>query len=153
MSWSDCWRSFGGILLKFWGTPRGYASVAYTKADTEKFRAWDLRMKFRAFSAVVLGATLTLAPSCGLGTAGTAGAAGTAGDAAQNQGRLTARPAARTTWPAVAAGSHRLGLADERDGIVYVPTGTWPARLPLIVLLHGAGSGSQRQLERFQAAL
>ncbi|MDG3006109.1 alpha/beta hydrolase [Paludisphaera mucosa] len=52
-------------------------------------------------------------------------------------GRLSARPGRLTE--AAAAGLHRLGMDEIRDGLLYVPVGYRPKRpAPLVVVLHGA---------------
>jgi phospholipase/carboxylesterase len=52
--------------------------------------------------------------------------------------RLTARPGSPTIPPV--RGMSRLGLGDQRDGMLYVPqTYTGATALPLMVALHGTG--------------
>jgi phospholipase/carboxylesterase len=54
------------------------------------------------------------------------------------QATLRARPQAGAAGPALAPGTHLLGLGEDRDGLLYVPRAIAdPA--PLLVLLHGAG--------------
>src|SRR5918911_1702863 len=54
-------------------------------------------------------------------------------------GRLTARPGPNATGDA-RTGVHRLGLAEHRDALLFVPTSYRPDRpAPLAVGLHGAG--------------
>ena len=62
-----------------------------------------------------------------------------AGTAAAGDGRLRARPGPVTGEAEPERGLQRLGLAAERDGLLYVPAGYTPARpSPLVVMLHGA---------------
>lgn len=62
------------------------------------------------------------------------------------EGRLTARPVPQTTY-ASRPGLHPLGLANGRDGLLYVPASYTSARpTPLVVLLHGAGGNAQHGL-------
>jgi phospholipase/carboxylesterase len=65
------------------------------------------------------------------------------------QGQLLARPpepALTGRWP-LPPGTHPLGFAEPRDGLLRVPDG--PERpLPLVVMFHGAGSHGQRGLYR-----
>ncbi len=70
---------------------------------------------------------------------------------AASSGRLTARPPAEAParWP-LPPGLWPLGMGGERDGRLRVPSAPAPAGrpLPLIVMLHGAGSGHERALRR-----
>ena len=72
-----------------------------------------------------------------------------AADAAR-QSRLSARPRASITTPFV--GERALGLDAARDGILRVPPHKEGTRLPLIVLLHGAGGSGVGLLRRFGTA-
>jgi phospholipase/carboxylesterase len=57
-------------------------------------------------------------------------------------GRLAARP--RTPAQASAPGLHALGLARDRDALLYIPSGYRADRpAPLAVMLHGAGGTAQ----------
>src|SRR5690349_16615596 len=102
------------------------------------------RMRFRTSAFLLAAATLALFPRCTPAASVTAEV---------QDGRLVARPAARSAPATLTAGAHPLGLGGDRDGLVYVPGGTLPPRLPLVVLLHGAGSDSSRLLPRFRSAL
>lgn len=63
------------------------------------------------------------------------------------QGRLAARPHAPPTEPPLPPGEQPLGLADGRDGVVYVPAAVDPGRpAPLVVCLHGAGGTGARSI-------
>jgi phospholipase/carboxylesterase len=63
-------------------------------------------------------------------------------EGAAADGRLQARPAAPTA--AIKPGEHRLGLISGRDGTLYVPRAVAPQRpVPLLLMLHGAGSSAQ----------
>lgn len=64
-------------------------------------------------------------------------------------GRLTARPPTGRTYGPEPAGEFPLGLVDGRDGILIVPKSYDPAvPAPLLIALHGAGSGAERILHR-----
>ena len=71
---------------------------------------------------------------------------------AAQRGRLLARPAG--TPPAAAevvTGVQPLGLADERDGMLYVPETYNPARpAPLVLCLHGATGSGERALRHLR---
>jgi phospholipase/carboxylesterase len=55
--------------------------------------------------------------------------------------RLTSRPDGRAGDGSAPAGLHRLGLGQERDGVLFVPPGLRADRpAPLMISLHGAGS-------------
>src|SRR5690242_8197810 len=57
-------------------------------------------------------------------------------------GRLAARPSAPKLSPSM--GRSSLGIADGRDGILYVPTTYNPnSPAPLALMLHGAGQSSE----------
>jgi phospholipase/carboxylesterase len=69
-------------------------------------------------------------------------------------GRLLARPRpvaaampSAAPWP-LPPGLHPLGMGGARDGRLRVPAGRIEAPLPLIVMLHGHGSGAERVLRR-----
>lgn len=65
--------------------------------------------------------------------------------------RLLARPGRPSSGPPT-SGVHRLGLGDERDGVLLVPTGYEPARpAPLVLMLHGSGDSAAPGLSRLQA--
>lgn len=64
--------------------------------------------------------------------------------------RLSVTPAAGSGRP-VPPGLHVLGLAGERDGVLYVPSGVH-ARSPLILMLHGAGGSGRRTTRLLTAA-
>jgi len=65
-------------------------------------------------------------------------------------GRLTARPS--TPTGSVSPGEHPLSRGDERDGLLYVPTGYTPARpAPLVLMLHGAGGSARGALRPFRS--
>jgi phospholipase/carboxylesterase len=59
--------------------------------------------------------------------------------------RLTARPAEVTT--PLLPGLHPLGLSPGRDGLLYVPAAATQGPVPLLVMLHGAGSSAQNAWE------
>jgi len=93
----------------------------------------------------------------GLGLAGTATLLGGRGLAAASApaseaGRLQARPG-KPTRP-VQTGVHDLGLAADRDGVLYVPAAYRPEKpLPLLMLLHGALGRTGPFTERCRMAL
>ena len=68
------------------------------------------------------------------------------GSQAGSDGRIAAR--ARSHAKALTPGSHPLGLAKGRDGIIQVPKAAAGATLPLSVLLHGAGGNATGILRR-----
>jgi phospholipase/carboxylesterase len=59
--------------------------------------------------------------------------------------RLLARPGAQASR--LAAGLHPLGLGPGRDGLLYVPAASQAGSVPLLVMLHGAGSSAGRMWE------
>ena len=63
-------------------------------------------------------------------------------------GRLLARPRpfAPAAWP-LPAGLHPLGMGAARDGLLRVPPPV-AGPLPLILMLHGYGSGAEKALRR-----
>ncbi len=59
---------------------------------------------------------------------------------ATGNGRLQVVPETPLQIAAPKPGTHRLGLDDPRDALLYVPNGHDPARpAPLVVMFHGAG--------------
>ncbi|HEX7122274.1 MAG TPA: alpha/beta hydrolase-fold protein [Gemmatimonadaceae bacterium] len=67
-----------------------------------------------------------------------------------SDGKLRARPRRpdRTLGP----GRHALGLEKGRDGLVRIPRDYRPeVAAPLVVMLHGAGSGAERGLRPFES--
>jgi phospholipase/carboxylesterase len=57
-----------------------------------------------------------------------------------------ARLSARSTGPKerIAPGLHKLGLGEDRDGVLYVPKSYQPDKpMPLAIMLHGAGNRAQ----------
>ena len=78
--------------------------------------------------------------------AGTAGALSSLGPswlaAAGQEALLRARPTPPTT--SHPRGQHKLGLGDDRDGLLYVPRGyKSDVAAPLVVMLHGASNRAQ----------
>ncbi|HVP71769.1 MAG TPA: hypothetical protein VMS45_10605 [Gemmatimonadaceae bacterium] len=67
-----------------------------------------------------------------------------------SSGRIAARPVAGTTT--TAEGSKPLGLDKGRDALLQVPADV-KGPLPLLVLLHGAGSSGARMLQRIAPAV
>jgi len=64
-------------------------------------------------------------------------------------GRITARP--RTNVTTSGTGQRALGLGGARDGIIRLPSKATGDRLPLLVLLHGAGGSAAGILRRLGA--
>ncbi|ACC75777.1 esterase [Paraburkholderia phymatum] len=61
-------------------------------------------------------------------------------------GRLTFTPTDAVKGP-LPSGRNRLGIAADRDAILYVPAGLEPnARVPLFVMFHGAGGFPEKVL-------
>lgn len=61
-------------------------------------------------------------------------------------GRLSFTPADLTKSP-LPPGRNRLGIADERDAVLFVPTGLDPlGPVPLFVMFHGAGGFPEKVL-------
>src|ERR1700682_4548618 len=61
-------------------------------------------------------------------------------------GRLSFTPAELTKGP-LPPGRNRLGIADERDSVLFVPTGLDEhAPVPLFVMVHGAGGFPEKVL-------
>lgn len=89
----------------------------------------------------------------GLGLAGTAALfAGGGLAAAGEEGHMKARPG-KPTQP-VQTGIDDLGLAPDRDGVLYVPAGYRPDKpLPLLMFLHGALGRTAQFTERCRLAL
>lgn len=66
------------------------------------------------------------------------------------EGRLLARPGRPVE--AISPGMHALGLDQDRDAILYVPTGYRPEHpAPFVLSLHGAGGNESGGLFPFQA--
>jgi phospholipase/carboxylesterase len=62
-------------------------------------------------------------------------------------GRLSFRLGAAPDKPALPAGRHALGIADERDAVLVVPQGLKADRpVPLLVMFHGAGGSADKVL-------
>lgn len=100
-------------------------------------------MTRREFNAVAGGALLSL--GCGSFDF-------SVGYSAEGDGRLKARP--KSGAATVGPGAHPLGLEQGRDGVLFVPTHAPADKVPLLVLLHGAGgrgAGILRRLEVFVA--
>jgi predicted esterase len=64
-------------------------------------------------------------------------------------GRIAARP--RATATTAGKGQRALGLGGSRDGLLQLPSKVTGARLPLMVLLHGAGGSSAGIMRRLGA--
>jgi phospholipase/carboxylesterase len=67
-------------------------------------------------------------------------------------GRLTAKLKDSVTT-IVKPGTHALGLDTTRDGLLHVPKRAGAGPVPLLLLLHGAGSSGNRQLQRMISAI
>jgi phospholipase/carboxylesterase len=65
----------------------------------------------------------------------------------RGDGRLKARPGAGVKTKAT--GRVPLGFGDSRDGFLQMPAAVPATPMPLLVLLHGAGSSGDRQFGRF----
>ncbi len=66
-------------------------------------------------------------------------------------GRLLARPSTPAQADTAAGGLHHLGLATERDALLYVPRGYQSDQpVPLVLLLHGAGGIAEHGLSLLQ---
>jgi phospholipase/carboxylesterase len=62
-------------------------------------------------------------------------------------GRLSFRPGAAPDQPALPAGRHQLGIAEERDAVLVVPENLPADRpAPLLVMFHGAGGSADKVL-------
>jgi phospholipase/carboxylesterase len=63
------------------------------------------------------------------------------------RGFLTARPLAGERRPGLPVGVRRLGLGEDRDGLLFVPRSYDPSRpAPLLIALHGAGGEGAHML-------
>ena len=69
---------------------------------------------------------------------------------ADSNGRLTAR--SRSGTKSTARGEQRLGLDPRRDGVLFVPSTAEADRVPLLLLLHGAGGTGEGVLRRVRDA-
>jgi phospholipase/carboxylesterase len=68
------------------------------------------------------------------------------------EGRLTARPSSPAPKRAAAPGLHSLGLARDRDALLYIPTSYRADHAaPLAVMLHGAGGVAQHGISLVEA--
>jgi phospholipase/carboxylesterase len=66
---------------------------------------------------------------------------------AADPGRLLARPGPPPVGP-VPLGLQPLALKEDRDGLIYVPSGYQPERpLPLVVMLHGANADARNGID------
>jgi phospholipase/carboxylesterase len=65
----------------------------------------------------------------------------------RNDGRIAARPGDEVMTSA--AGTRALGLGGARDAVLHLPAKRSRERLPLLVLLHGAGGSGDNILRRF----
>lgn len=62
-------------------------------------------------------------------------------------GRLLFRPDASPYKPPLPPGRNKLGIASERDAVLYVPPGLDARKpVPLVVLFHGAGGSAEKIL-------
>src|SRR5688572_24118486 len=101
-----------------------------------------MRLSRREF-AILAGATVaSLGSECTL-----------TGQQRAGDGRLRVKFKAATTTSA-GAGTRPLGLGSGgRDGLLHVPETLAPGPVPLMLLLHGAGGTSRRQLDRMIDAI
>jgi phospholipase/carboxylesterase len=60
-------------------------------------------------------------------------------------GRLTFTHA-EPSQPPLPPGRHHLGIADERDAVLYVPVELGPEPVPMLVMFHGAGGFPEKVL-------
>ncbi|HEY2897591.1 MAG TPA: PHB depolymerase family esterase [Gemmatimonadaceae bacterium] len=68
------------------------------------------------------------------------------------EGRLAARPSASVPARAAAPGLHSLGLARDRDALLYIPASYRAEHAaPLAVMLHGAGGVAQHGISLVEA--
>ena len=97
----------------------------------------------RAFLQVAgVGAVGTMASACKFGGVKDA-------VALPAGGRLRARPGKPTGT--IAVGEQALGVADGRDGLLYIPTSYTADRpAPLVLMLHGAGGSARGALRPFR---
>ena len=66
--------------------------------------------------------------------------------------RLNVNPDAAPNGQLLPAGLHQLGLATQRDGLLYVPQGYSPLQPPaLVLMLHGAGGNAANGILPFQS--
>jgi predicted esterase len=103
-----------------------------------------MRVTRRRFSSVTGGSVLSLA----------FGAACHASDAQQGgaDGRISARPSKGVVKGEPTSGVRALGLGSGRDAMVQTPANMPAARVPLLVLLHGAGGSGAGILKRLGGA-
>lgn len=109
---------------------------------------------FHGHLCVLFAMVLSAAACAGAGgsqsapaDAGTSATATAEGDEAASPAHLTARPD-RNAKTTVGPGVHPLGLTEgARDGVLVVPKGL-QGRVPLLVMMHGAGGDSQRTMRK-----
>ncbi len=69
---------------------------------------------------------------------------------AASRGLLSAKPTSSQSDATVPTGLRPLGLGSGRDGLIYVPTGYQPTeKLPLALMLHGAGGNARSGISPF----
>lgn len=102
-----------------------------------------MQINRRRFGTVTGGTVLSLV----FGTACHASDGEQAGD-----GRLTVRPPKAPGKSESGTGARALGLASGRDALIQLPSNATAAKLPLLVLLHGAGGSGAGILKRLGAA-
>lgn len=101
------------------------------------------RMTRRRFGAIVGASVGAVAFGSACGALG--------GEASAENARLT-RPRTAADKTTVAPGTARLELGERRDATLRVPD-TVSGRLPLMVLLHGAGGTAERMTQRIAPAI
>src|SRR6188508_2238447 len=101
----------------------------------------SMRISRREFGVLTGGTLMSVAFS---------GACSAEGQMAGGDGRIAARP--RADAKTSATSEHPLGLDPDRDAILHMPPKPAPGPLPLLVLLHGAGSHGDRMLQRLGTA-
>lgn len=105
------------------------------------FDSRPTRRRFGGLAGTTLGALVA---------GGACRAFGWSASASDSSGRIAARPSAGATT--TAQGSKNLGLDTRRDALLQMP-GDVSEPVPLLVLLHGAGGGGARMLQRIAPAV